>query len=246
MDPVRRSARQSAGSWLVPVFVLVSASACQNKATAPTPPADSLAVPAAPLVTIAESSAVEQVGAGQTSTSNNYLGQSVTVPGVSSYNNLRFNWDGYAPGTVSAPGPRGPLAVGDLFVLTQEYLGLPSGLGSSTPGFLAQSQGIDGGQYVFSPSVTLNGGAKYWFYSSWVPGTVHSFNPITGFSEDTYAGGDLYVAPVLGGSFTPLPFRKAQASWRLISPGPPAVYYQPPPGTYIDANFKLTGTPTSR
>jgi len=243
MSYARGSATRSVLAGLI--LALVFASACRNNAATPTSPADA-AVPVSALVTIAESSTLEQVGTGQTSTSNNYLGQSVTVPGTSSYNNLRFNWDGYAPGSLSAPGPRGPLAVGDLYVLTQEYVGLPSGLGSSTPGFLAQSQAIDNGQYVFPPTVTLKGGTKYWFYSSWVPGAVQSFNPIGGFSEDTYADGDMYIAPVLGGSFTPLSFRKAQASWRLISSGPPAVYYQPPPGTYIDANFKLMGASTGR
>jgi hypothetical protein len=53
----------------------------------------------------------------------------------------------------------------------------------------------------------------------------------------------MYIAPVLGGSFPPLPFRKAQASLRVISFGPPIVYYTPPPGTYVDANFKLIGAP---
>lgn len=243
MSDARGPAKRSVGSLVILAFAL--ASACHTKAASPTSPADT-PVPVSALVTIAESSTVEQVAAGQTSTSNNYLGQSVTVPGTSSYNNLRFNWDGYAPGSLSAPGPRGPLAAGDLFILTQEYVGLPSGLGSSTPGFLARSQAIDNGQYVFAPTVTLRGGTKYWFYASWTPGTVQSFNPIGGFSEDTYADGDMYVAPVLGGSFNPLPFRKAQASWRLISAGPPAVYYQPPPGTYVDANFKLMGASAGR
>ncbi len=250
MRHAMRSAQQSVGAWVVLVIALVSAVGCQNKTTAPTAtgtggssPGDPQSVPVAALMTIAESSTLEQVAAGQTSTSNNYLGQSVTIPGTSSYNNLRFNWDGYADGSLSAPAIRGPLAAGDLFLLTQEYLGFPGNLGTSTPGYLAQSQRIDQGQYVFSPSVTLKGGAKYWLYGYWQPGTVRGFNPITGFSEDTYAGGDMYIAPELAG-FNPLPFRKALASWRVISFGPPIVYYKPPPGTYIDANFKLIGAPT--
>jgi hypothetical protein len=245
-----RSAHDSWAARAIFIAALVSTTACQNRTTAPTPPGahesspvDSSPVPVSALMTIAEASTLEQVGAGQTATSRNYLGQSVTIPGTSSYNNLRFNWDGYGPGSVLTPGPRGPLAVGDLFLLTQEYLGLPGDLGPSTPGYLARSEGIDQGQYVFSPSVTLNGGAKYWFYSSWRPGTVGSFQPITGFSQDTYGGGDMYIAPELTG-FNPLPFRKAQASWRVISPGPPIVYDIPPPDTYIDANFKLMGAPT--
>jgi hypothetical protein len=231
-------------SWL-PAVVLVSVAACGGHAvTAPTStpanaPVDVPSVPVAALTTIAESSAIEAEGAGQTGTSNNYLGQSITIPGAVSYNNLRFNWDGYASSTVTAPPIRGPLAVGALFVLTQEYLGLPGALGSATPGFLAQSERVDQGQYVFAPSITLKGGTRYWFYMYYAPGSAH-FSPITGFSEDAYPGGDMYIAPELG-TFSPLPFRKAQASMRVISFGPPVVYYTPPPGTFIDANFRLMG-----
>src|SRR6266540_5469745 len=142
MRHAMRSAQQSVGAWVVLVIALVSAVGCQNKTTAPTAtgtggssPGDPQSVPVAALMTIAESSTLEQVAAGQTSTSNNYLGQSVTIPGTSSYNNLRFNWDGYADGSLSAPAIRGPLAAGDLFLLTQEYLGFPGNLGTSTPGY---------------------------------------------------------------------------------------------------------------
>ena len=122
----------------------------------------------------------------------------------------------------------------------------PAGEPQSTPGFHARAEQIEAAQYVFAPSVTLKGGTKYWFYSSWVPGSVRGFNPITGFSEDGYAGGDMYIAPDLGGSFNALPFRKAAASWRAISFGPPIVYYIPPPGTYVDANFELVGAPVGQ
>ena len=228
------------------VGTLVFGIACGGGGTAPsstsqpsTPVAPS--APVSTLVTIAESATIEQQGTGQTGTSNNYLGQSITIPGSGSYNNLRFNWDGYTSTSPTAPAARGPLAVGDLFILAQEYLGLPGNLGASTPGFLAQAQRIEQGQYVFAPSVTLKAGTKYWFYMYYAPGSAR-FNPITGFSEDTYAGGEMYVAPELNG-FPPLPFRKAAASWRVISFGPPIVYYIPPPGTYVDANFKLMGAP---
>jgi len=226
------------------VGTLVLGTACGNGVTTPTSTSpsnlvDVPSVPVAALVAIAESSTIEQAGSGQTGTSNNYLGQSITVPGTGSYNNLRFNWEGRSPTSPTVPATGGPLAVGDLFILTQEYLGLPANLGTSTAGFLAQSQRADQGQYVFAPSVTLKGRTRYWFYMYYAPGTAR-FSPITGFSEDTYSDGDMYIAPELGG-FSPLPFRKAAASLRVISFGPPIVYYTPPPGTYVDANFKLMG-----
>jgi hypothetical protein len=233
------------------VGTLVLVTACGSGVTAPsqtsTPPGapvDAPTVPVSALVTIAESSTIEQEGAGQTGTSNNYLGQSITIPGAGSYNNLRFNWDGYTSTSPTVPPVRGPLAVGDLFILAQEYLGLPANLGTSTAGFLARAQRAEQGQYVFAPSVTLKGGTRYWFYMYYAPGSAH-FSPITGFSEDTYSGGDMYIAPELGG-FSPLPFRKAAASLRVISFGPPVVYYTPPPGTYVDANFKLMGAPAGQ
>jgi hypothetical protein len=233
------------------IGALLIGTACGSGVTAPsstsTPPGDRVdtpSVPVAALVAIAESSTLEQADAGQTGTSNNYLGQSITIPGEGSYNNLRFNWDGNTSTSPTVPAVRGPLAVGDLFILTQEYLGLPASLGTSTAGFLAQSQRADQGQYVFAPSVTLKGGTTYWFYMYYAPGSAR-FSPITGFSQDTYSGGDMYVAPELSG-FSPLPFRRAAASWRVISFGPPIVYYTPPPGTYVDANFKLMGAPAGQ
>jgi len=210
--------------------------------TAPTASPGTGALPVSALVTIAESSTIEQQGAGQTATSNNYVGQSIRIPGGGSYNNLRFSWDGYTSASPIEPATRGPVAVGNLFILSQEYLGLPGDL-PAAPGVLARSERNEQGQYVFAPSVTLKGGTTYWFYMYYAPGSAR-FSPVTGFSEDTYAGGDMYIAPELNG-FTPLAFRKAAASWRVISFGPPIVYYIPPPGTYVDANFKLMGAPIS-
>ena len=230
------------------VATLVFGTACGSGVTSPSPtstpqsaPVAASPVPVSALVTITESSTIEQAGGGQTGTSNNYLGQSVAIPGAGSYNNLRFNWEGATSTSPTGPFTRGPIAVGELFILAQEYLGLPGNLGASTAGFLAQAQRVEQGQYVFAPSVTLKGGTKYWFYMYYAPGSAR-FSPIAGFSEDTYAGGDMYVAPELRG-FDARPFRKAAASWRVISFGPPIVYYIPPPGTYVDANFKLMGAP---
>ena len=172
------------------VATLIFGTACGSGVTAPSPtstspppsaPVDAPPVPVSALVTIAESSTIEQEGAGLTGTSNNYLGQSVTIRGAGSYNNLRFNWDGATSTSPTGPFTRGPLAVGDLFILTQEYLGLPGNLGASTPGFLAQSQRVEQGQYVFAPSVTLKAGTKYWFYMYYAPGSAR-FSPIAGFS----------------------------------------------------------------
>lgn len=49
------------------------------------------------------------------------MGQSVTVPGSGTYNNLRFNWYHHNP-------TGAPVAFGRLYLLTQEYTGLASNL----------------------------------------------------------------------------------------------------------------------
>jgi hypothetical protein len=149
------------------------------------------------------------VTTGFTATSNNYVGQSVAIDARGAFNRIRFNWF-----DVSST----PVAFGTLYVLDREYLGVPTNLSESTAGFVAKSIGIVGGQYVFEPGVVLMGGRQYWFYTD----TQGAF--VASFSASTYAGGDMYIT---GMPF--LPFHKAPASG-----APP-----PPPGTFIDANFRL-------
>jgi hypothetical protein len=152
--------------------------------------------------------ALVDVRAGTVGTFN-WAGQSVTTPPGGPFNNIRFNWYTFS-GT--------PTAFGTLYVLTQEYLGLPSGLGPSTPGFVASSDSIVDNVYRFAPAVTLNGGTQYWFYTD----TQGSF--VTSFSESIYAGGDLYLTGV-----STLPFHKAMGG----------------PGIFLDANFTLSGAAAS-
>jgi len=151
---------------------------------------------------------------------DNWAGQSVTVPGTGTYNNLRFNWYHYNPAGM-------PVAFGTLYLLAQEYVGLPSDLGPGTPGLVARSETVKDGQYIFPAAVTVTGGKRYWLYSD-TRGRL-----TTGFNKDTYAGGDLYVT-----GFPTHPFTKTQASWLLLPSGD---YLKPPPGTFVDANFRLQG-----
>jgi PEP-CTERM motif len=65
---------------------------------------------------------------------------------------------------------------GQVFILTQAYLGKPSALSSSTAGYVATSTGMmsdaSGSYWTFAPSVTLNPGTLYYFYSNSLPGTT--------------------------------------------------------------------------
>jgi hypothetical protein len=149
--------------------------------------------------------ALIEVTAGSTGTFN-FAGQSVVTPAGGPFNNLRFNWYTFSGA---------PTAFGTLYLLSQEYLGLPGDLSPSTPGFIARSETIVDNQYRFAPGVSVTGGVQYWFYTD----TKASF--VTSFFGSTYGGGDLYVTGV-----PTLPFRKALAA----------------PGVFLDANFRLQGT----
>lgn len=199
----------------IPALIVVAALstvACGRSSHSPIDPGNTTS---GPLVTIVEVTGGFEVTAGGTGTFN-YPGQSVTVPDGPGFDNVKFSWYTFQ---------KSPTAFGRLCVLTQEYLGLPRDLGASTPGFLACSDHVAGNQYVFPASMTMRPG-RYWFYGD----TQGSF--ATSFDTDIYSGGDLYVT-----GFPTNPFRRAPASGRMNG----GVYVPPPPGVYLDANFKLEG-----
>jgi hypothetical protein len=105
-------------------------------------------------------------------------GQSVTTPTGGPFNNITFN---FYDASIN------PTAVGDLYILTQEYLGTPAALSSATTGFLAESTGISANQYVFASSVTLQSNTQYFFYAD-------SVGVESGFIIGGYPGGQLYAA----------------------------------------------------
>ena len=109
------------------------------------------------------------------------------------------------------------MPAGNLYLLTEEYVGAPSGLSGATPGHLATSTGIVGGFWSFDTSVFLNPGTMYWFYSD----ALFTAGSITGGSD--YPGGAEYV------------------NWQ---PGAgPAGFDDPFWGhPNEDANFQLSGT----
>ena len=158
------------------------------------------------------------VTSGQVGTFN-WAGQSFVVPDTGSFGDLRFNFYTYQ---------KAPVAFGNLYLLTQEYLGVPGGLSASVPGFVARSESIADGAYTFSPSVVVTGGAKYWVYTD----TQGSF--AGSFDTDIYTGGDLYLTGIPTN-----PFRKAQASGRMVD----GVFVPAPVGVFIDANFRLQARP---
>src|ERR1017187_1218375 len=88
-----------------------------------------------------------------------FFGESFTTPSGGPWGSITFNFYSDVPAAT-------PAAAGNAFLLTQEYLGTPSALTSSTPGFLAASVSISGGVYIFNPSVVINPATQYWVYEN--------------------------------------------------------------------------------
>ena len=119
----------------------------------------------------------------------------------------------------------------ELYLLDREFVGLPTDLSTSMPGFLAKSDSNTGGVYHLPSSVAVDGGKRYWFYTD----TLGSF--AFSFDTDIYAGGELYLTGIKS-----FPFHKAQASGHMMGD----TFVPAPPGVFIDANFKLQGRPAGK
>jgi len=154
------------------------------------------------------------VTTGQVGTFN-WAGQSFVVSESGTFGDLRFNFYSYQ---------KRPVAFGNLYLLTQEYLGVPGVLSSSTPGFVARAASNADGVYAFADSAVVTGGTKYWVYTDAQGSFAGSFD------TDIYTGGDLYLT-----GFPTNPFRKAPASGRMVN----GVLVPAPPGVFLDANFRL-------
>ena len=99
-----------------------------------------------------------------TATGPFYIGESFTTPAGGPWNSISFAFYG-TPASGGNPASN-PIGTGTAFLLTQEYLGTPAALSSSTPGFLAQSISNAGGVYTFPAAIKLNANTKYWVYEN--------------------------------------------------------------------------------
>ena len=140
---------------------------------------------------VARADIITQNLGGGVSESNVLWGQSLVTPAGGPWHDLTFNFF-----SNEAPSATTPTAAGTAFLLSQEYLGTPANLNSSTPGFLAASTGIVAGKYTFAPDVTVQPNKTYWVYENseipivsggnFVSGTVHSYfsNGVSNFQTE--------------------------------------------------------------
>ena len=107
------------------------------------------------------------------------LGQSVTVPLGTTWDNISFSLVDSTTLT--------PFAQGELFLLSASYSGTPTGLSPATSGFVASTTNIVGGEWVFAPSVTLNPTQQYFLYTS---GAFDGSHQVLYSTSNPYAGGE--------------------------------------------------------
>jgi hypothetical protein len=126
---------------------------------------------------------ISEFGGGTATFLNEYhFGQMVTTPADGPWYNITFcfAFTGLS-GFTSCTGVSGGqfFYPGTLYLLSQQYLGLPSDL-ASAPGLLATSIGTSQSAWIFSSSVVLQPDTTYYFYEdgTWAGGVSIPGGPI--------------------------------------------------------------------
>jgi hypothetical protein len=134
---------------------------------------------------MAHASTLASNSAGTLTNNEGYFGQSFTVGGTGTFDDIVFNFD---------TSTLAPYAIGTGYLFSVAYTGLPTALSSSDPGYLG-SASASGGTYSFASSLDLTAGTEYYFYENAdIPaGAISGGNTIT--------GGENYYASVATGDF---------------------------------------------
>ena len=138
---------------------------------------------------------VDQNTAGPSAGGTGFYGENFITPASSRFNNITFTF-------LTTGGAN--FATGTGFLLSAEYLGPPSGLSSSTTGFLGQAT-ASGNLYTFASGITLAPLTTYYFYEN------TSINAGIIFGGNSYPGHQFYFSSASGTNFSgqnaPLNFR---------------------------------------
>jgi len=97
----------------------------------------------------------ENLAGDTTSSAPFFWGQKVSLDAGGPWNDIAFSF--YDQNT-------DPLAIGALFLVSQEFAGTPDALSDTAPGVLASAQ-AENDMYSFASNVVLQGGEDYWFYT---------------------------------------------------------------------------------
>ena len=101
-----------------------------------------------------------------------YYGEAFTTAAGTNETNIVFNFYSNLP-------PTNPTAAGVAFLLSQQYLGSPGDLSSSTTGYLGQATAA-GNVYSFSSSVVLAPATQYFLYENGAISPLTAGNPVAG------------------------------------------------------------------
>lgn len=176
----------------------------------------------------ANASVIAQFTGGLNGAAPLFIGQSFTTAAGGPFNDITFNFFSDTAGGTT------PSGAGDLFILSQQYVGTPSGLSAATPGFLAESTGVAGGIFAFDPILTLQGNTQYFIYGD------TSFL-VSGDNGGGYAGGSAFVSAGAGADYAVI---SGDANFRLS--GTQVVLAVPAPATLSLVGLGLAGLGASQ
>lgn len=135
-----------------------------------------------------------------------YVGQSFTVAGAGSFDDVTLSLFSYPTST--------PYAVGTGYLFSKAYFGSPALLSSGSADLLGTATSANG-TYNFSPSVVLTAGTQYFFYEdAEVPGGT-----LTG--DNPYLGGNAYYASGIESTYTTTDVFNFEVSGQLVSSATP-------------------------
>lgn len=110
-----------------------------------------------------------------------YEGQSFLTPSGGPWDDLTFNFFSDSRSTT-------PSAAGMLYLFDRRYTAAPAALSTAVVGYLASTNTIIGGKWVFSPTVTIQPGTEYYVYADTpVPEAGQPFAPVA--NQESFSAG---------------------------------------------------------